>query len=66
MLAVGATALINPVAGAAALVANTVLKNPLNKALAYNYRITGTWSDPQVAKNGLAVMAPAAGQESQP
>ena len=66
MLAVGATALINPVAGAAALVANTVLKNPLNKALAYDYRITGSWSEPKVEKIGLAAMTPSAGAEKKP
>ncbi|WP_415035447.1 YhdP family protein [Azonexus sp.] len=66
MLAIGATALINPVAGAAALVANTVLKNPLNKALAYNYRITGNWSEPKVEKKGLAAITPLDGQEKTP
>lgn len=53
MLAVGAATLVNPVAGAAALVANTVLKSPLNRALGYRYRVTGTWSDPLVEKVGL-------------
>lgn len=50
--AVGAAALVNPVAGAAALVANTVLQKPLNRLFSYRYHVTGTWSDPQVDKAG--------------
>ncbi|HXE40989.1 MAG TPA: AsmA-like C-terminal region-containing protein, partial [Azonexus sp.] len=47
-------ALINPLVGAAALLANTVMQNPLNRLFSYRYHVTGTWSDPQVAKAGQA------------
>ena len=46
------TALINPIAGAAALVASTVLQNPLGRLFSYRYHVTGSWSDPKVEKVG--------------
>jgi uncharacterized protein YhdP len=52
LAAVGAAALVNPVIGAAALVANTVLQKPLNRLFSYRYHVTGTWADPQVDKAG--------------
>jgi uncharacterized protein (TIGR02099 family) len=45
-------ALINPVAGAATLLAGSVLQNPLNRLFSYNYHVTGTWSEPLVDKAG--------------
>jgi uncharacterized protein YhdP len=42
--------LINPVAGVATLIAGRLFKNPLGKAFAFEYKITGTWSDPKVDK----------------
>jgi uncharacterized protein (TIGR02099 family) len=42
--------LINPVAGVATLIAGRIFKNPLGKMFAYDYSITGTWSDPKVEK----------------
>lgn len=59
LAAVGTAALVNPVVGAAALVANTVLQKPLNRLFSYRYHVTGTWADPQVDKTGSA---PAGGQ----
>ncbi|HSG24363.1 MAG TPA: AsmA-like C-terminal region-containing protein, partial [Azonexus sp.] len=53
--AVGAATLINPVVGAAALLASTVLQNPISRLFSYRYHVTGTWSDPQVDKSGEAV-----------
>ncbi len=41
-------ALINPVAGAATLLASSVMQNPLNRLFSYRYHVTGTWSDPLV------------------
>lgn len=52
LAAVGAAALVNPVVGAAALVANTVLQKPLNRLFSYRYHVTGSWSDPLVDKAG--------------
>lgn len=48
--AVGAAVAINPVVGAAALLAQNLLKNPLNKAFGFQYRVTGSWAQPQVDK----------------
>jgi len=45
-------ALINPVVGAATLLANTVMQNPLNRLFAYRYHVTGTWADPLVDAAG--------------
>lgn len=39
-----------PVVGAAAFVAQKLLKDPFNKLAAYEYDITGTWDDPQEVK----------------
>lgn len=45
-------AIINPIVGAATLLANTVMQNPLNRLFSYRYHVTGTWSDPLVDKAG--------------
>ena len=39
-----------PIAGIAAFVAQKLLKDPINQMAAYEYSVTGTWSDPQMAK----------------
>jgi uncharacterized protein (TIGR02099 family) len=39
-----------PVAGVAAFIAQRLLKDPLNQIAAYEYDISGSWSDPQVVK----------------
>ena len=48
--------LVNPAVGAAAWVMNKVFGNPLDKAFAFDYAVTGAWSDPKVEK--LAVQGP--------
>jgi uncharacterized protein (TIGR02099 family) len=53
---VGAAAMAHPVIGAAALVANSVLKKPLNRLFSYRYHVTGTWADPKVDKAGESVL----------
>ncbi|MBS1144781.1 MAG: hypothetical protein H6R14_2187 [Proteobacteria bacterium] len=67
LAAVGAAALVNPVVGAAALVANTVLQKPLNRLFSYRYHVTGTWADPLVDKAGETVqeVAPKQGETNQ-
>jgi len=45
-----ALVLVNPAVGAAAMIAQRVLKNPLGQMLAYQYSITGSWSDPKVVR----------------
>lgn len=43
-------AVVNPIAGAAALLAHKVLRNPLNQIFSFDYGISGTWDDPKVEK----------------
>ena len=50
--------LVNPAMGAAAWVMNKLFGNPLDKAFAFDYAITGSWADPKVAK--LAAQGPVA------
>ena len=40
----------NPAIGFGTFIAQLVLREPLMKALTYEYAVTGTWSDPSVAK----------------
>jgi uncharacterized protein YhdP len=42
--------LVHPIAGLATLIAGRVMKNPLGKMFAFDYGISGTWSDPKVEK----------------
>lgn len=48
-LAVGAM-LVSPPIGAVAWLAHKVLRNPIDQAFAFEYRVSGKWEDPQVAK----------------
>lgn len=59
--AVGAAMVINPVVGAAALLAQNLFQNPLNKAFGFQYKVTGSWTQPQVLK---VTSAPVNGQEA--
>lgn len=43
---------VNPAVGLSVFLAQLLLKDPLSRVLAYQYRITGPWSDPLVAKVG--------------
>jgi uncharacterized protein (TIGR02099 family) len=43
-------AIVNPVAGIAAAIAQRLLKNPLGQIFSFDYAVTGPWSDPKVAK----------------
>jgi uncharacterized protein (TIGR02099 family) len=43
-------AIVNPVAGVAAAIAQRILKNPLGQIFSYDYQVSGTWSDPKVDK----------------
>jgi uncharacterized protein (TIGR02099 family) len=64
--AVGVAIAINPVVGAATLLAQNVLKNPLNKAFSLQYKVTGTWDNPQVEKIGMTGVMPGAMPETRP
>ena len=49
-VALTAGVLGGPVAGAATLLVEKLLRNPLDQFLSYEYSISGSWSDPQIAK----------------
>jgi len=42
--------LVNPVAGVAAAIAQRILKNPLGQIFAFDYTVSGSWTDPKVVK----------------
>jgi uncharacterized protein (TIGR02099 family) len=42
--------LVNPVVGAATWLINKLFGNPLDKAFAFDYAITGSWAEPSVEK----------------
>ena len=41
-------ALVNPAVGLGSFIAQYILRDPLRQALAYEYKVTGAWDDPQV------------------
>jgi uncharacterized protein YhdP len=43
-------AIVNPVAGVAAALVQHMLKNPLGQIFAFDYAVSGSWTDPKVAK----------------
>jgi uncharacterized protein (TIGR02099 family) len=45
-----AVAIVNPVAGVAAALAQQVLKNPLGQLFAHEFEVSGSWADPKVDK----------------
>jgi uncharacterized protein YhdP len=55
-LALAATVFGTPVLGLSTLLLSKLLKNPFGKAVAYEYRVTGSWDNPHVAR----LSAPAA------
>ncbi|MCU0805064.1 MAG: TIGR02099 family protein [Burkholderiales bacterium] len=50
-------ALVNPVIGLGALVAQRVLKDPIGQMLAFEYQVTGSWDDPKVERLRLPEVA---------
>lgn len=49
-LSVGAILMAHPAAGAIAYLVQKLLRDPLDQAFAYEYAVTGTWTDPKVDK----------------
>jgi uncharacterized protein YhdP len=41
---------VNPVWGLGTLFAQKILKNPLGQVFAFEYRVTGTWTEPKVER----------------
>lgn len=57
-VAIGAAAgLLNPAVGVVTYMAQKVLSDPIERLFAFEYAVTGAWSDPQVAKRGQAPVA---------
>ena len=54
----------NPILGLGAFLATYVLRNPLSKAFALEYDITGSWADPTVARRVRGAVNPAVSVES--
>ena len=62
-VAIGAAAgLINPVAGVVTYFAQKALSDPIERLFAFDYAVTGSWSDPKVEKRSVAPF----GAKSQP
>jgi uncharacterized protein YhdP len=55
-LALAATLIGTPVLGLSTLLVSKLLRNPLGKAVAYEYQVTGSWDNPQVTR--LSAPAP--------
>ena len=51
-LSIASTVLGGPIAGAAALLVQKLLRNPIDQILTYEYHVTGTWDDPRVMRVG--------------
>jgi len=49
-VAIAGAILGGPIAGVAAYVAQKVLKDPFGQAVAFEYDVTGTWSEPTVKR----------------
>ena len=50
---------VNPVTGLGALIAQRILKDPLGQIFAFEYTVTGTWSDPKVERAQVETREPA-------
>ena len=55
-LSLGAAAIGGPVAGVAAFLAQKILRDPIEQLISFEYNVTGSWSDPLVAKPERAAM----------
>ena len=44
-------AIVNPLLGGAVFLGSKVLKDPIDQIFSYEYRVSGTWSDPHVEKS---------------
>jgi uncharacterized protein (TIGR02099 family) len=59
-LALAASIIGTPVLGLSTLLVSKLLRNPLGKAVAYEYQVTGSWDNPQVARTSAPPQAPQA------
>jgi uncharacterized protein (TIGR02099 family) len=58
-------ALVNPLLAIPAAIAQKILKDPLGHIFAFDYSVTGAWTDPTVAKLGVEARAAEAQESSQ-
>jgi uncharacterized protein (TIGR02099 family) len=66
-------ALLNPIVGAGALIAQRLFKDPLGQMFSYEYQVTGSWENPKVVRTrspevpipglGGAAAAPESGEQ---
>ncbi|HET7730299.1 MAG TPA: AsmA-like C-terminal region-containing protein, partial [Usitatibacter sp.] len=59
-MALAATVLGTPVLGLSTLLVSKLLRNPLGKVVAYEYRVTGSWDNPVVTRTSAGAPAKAA------
>jgi len=58
-------ALLNPLIGAGALIAQRLFRDPLGQMFAYEYQVTGSWEDPRVLRvRAPEIASPGAGAAS--
>jgi uncharacterized protein (TIGR02099 family) len=55
--------LVSPVIGASAWLMNRMFGNPLDKAFAFDYTVTGSWADPKVEK--VAAQGPSSAMQTE-
>ena len=53
-MALAATVLGTPVLGLSTLLVSKLLQNPIGKAVAYEYLVTGSWDNPVITKTSSA------------
>jgi uncharacterized protein (TIGR02099 family) len=55
--------LANPAIGVGTLLFGELLKDPISRALAYEYTVTGPWADPSISRDGVtsSIRAPSTG-----
>ena len=57
-------AIVNPAIGLGALLAQSVLSEPLSRAFAYEIDVTGSWADPTVVQRKRERFGPPAGSDA--
>ncbi|HQU47594.1 MAG TPA: YhdP family protein [Casimicrobiaceae bacterium] len=64
MLLLAANPLVAAAVGAGTLLAQNVMNNPLDQIFSYDYRVTGSWSDPIVERVGTQALTAAPDAQS--
>ena len=55
--------LANPIAGLGAMLAQRIFKDPLGQIFAFDYAVTGTWSEPKTERVKVEARSPEAAQQ---